>query len=264
MQRNRMITASIGALAAATVFAGLSDAATAQGGPTQSRETGPQSARERSPRIPLPRGRARSEQQLPTPDQPTPTTEVGSTATPPAPNVDRDERAPDRDVAQRNRNLAPHPLLSTPVTNLIPGGGKPESSVAHPTLDDDAAKRGMRYFSSFNCVGCHAPNGGGGMGPSLSNAAFLYGGEPANIYLSIYQGRPKGMPAWGGMLPDEVIWDLVAYVRSISKTPDKPWGTTVSVTTMEKEQVPAEYMQTWNPWRYTQSFSFGLKPTLVK
>jgi cytochrome c oxidase cbb3-type subunit 3 len=57
------------------------------------------------------------------------------------------------------------------------------------------------------------------MGPSLSNSAFIYGGEPENIYLSIFQGRPRGMPAWGGMLPDSVIWDLVTYVQNMSNEP---------------------------------------------
>jgi cytochrome c oxidase cbb3-type subunit 3 len=121
-------------------------------------------------------------------------------------------------------------------------------------------QRGMRYFLSFNCVGCHAPNGGGGMGPALSNRAFVYGSDPANVYLSISQGRPNGMPAWGAALPDGVIWDLVSYIGSISKEAESGWGKTFSTETMSKEQVPVEYLQTTSPWDHTQSFSSGQKP----
>ena len=62
-------------------------------------------------------------------------------------------------------------------------------------------------------------NGGGGMGPALSKRTFTYGSAPANIYLTIVQGRPNGMPAWGSVLPSGIVWDLVAYVRSISNAP---------------------------------------------
>jgi cytochrome c oxidase cbb3-type subunit 3 len=133
--------------------------------------------------------------------------------------------------------------------------------VKDPVADDpDAPQRGMDYFNQMNCVGCHAPNGAGGMGPSLSNAKFIYGSEPANIFLSILQGRPNGMPAWGGMLPDQVIWDMVAYIQSISKEPEAPWGKTISADGFTIEQVPAEFQTTATPWQYTTPFSYGQAP----
>jgi cytochrome c oxidase cbb3-type subunit 3 len=119
----------------------------------------------------------------------------------------------------------------------------------------------MAYFMAFNCIGCHADNGGGGMGPALSNRFFQYGGEPTNIYLTIVQGRPNGMPAWGGLLPDAVIWDLVAYVEQISKEPETQWGTTISPSSPDIEQAPAEFTMTTNPWAYTEPFSKGQKPS---
>jgi len=150
-------------------------------------------------------------------------------------------------------------LLGTPVSPLFPGGVGLAKAPAPNMNDKQAALRGMQNFTSFNCVGCHAPNGGGGMGPSLSNRTFLYGHDPANIYLSIYQGRPNGMPAWGGVLPDSAIWDLVAYITSISKAPSPQWGTTVSATKPEIEQVPAQYVVTPRPWDATEAFSNGRK-----
>jgi cytochrome c oxidase cbb3-type subunit 3 len=118
----------------------------------------------------------------------------------------------------------------------------------------------MTYFNQFNCIGCHAPNGGGGMGPSLSNSTFIYGSEPENIYLTILQGRPKGMPAWGNILPDHVIWDLVTYISGISKKPSEPWGKTTSVSGFKIEQIPAEFMSTVSPWKHTAPFSYGQAP----
>ena len=116
-------------------------------------------------------------------------------------------------------------LLRVPVVNLQPGGVQERPDIENPDAGDPAAvQRGMDYFTQINCVGCHAANGAGGMGPALSNTKFIYGGEPENIYLTILQGRPNGMPAWGGLLPDQAIWDLVAYIRSISKEPPGPWG----------------------------------------
>jgi len=152
-------------------------------------------------------------------------------------------------------------LLQVPLSNLIPGAASVRPKIKVPALDDPStAERGMRYFTSFNCVGCHAPNGGGGMGPALSNHYFIYGGQPENIYLSIVQGRPNGMPAWGSVLPDHMIWSLVAYIRNLSSAPTEQWGTTISRTSPAIEQVPAGFIQTPTPWQYTQKFSSGQKP----
>jgi cytochrome c oxidase cbb3-type subunit 3 len=53
------------------------------------------------------------------------------------------------------------------------------------------------------------------MGPSLADGRWRFGGTPAEVFESIYQGRPDGMPAWGGRISDADIWRLVAYVRSL-------------------------------------------------
>ncbi len=152
-------------------------------------------------------------------------------------------------------------LLHVPVVNLQPGGVQERPKISNPDADDpQAAQRGMDYFAQMNCVGCHAANGAGGMGPALSNAKFIYGSAPENIYLTILQGRPNGMPAWGGLLPDQVIWDLVAYIRGISKEPAGEWGKTTSAGGFTVEQVPAEFKSTPTPWQYTEPFTSGQPP----
>lgn len=74
---------------------------------------------------------------------------------------------------------------------------------------------GKRLFTWYNCAGCHA-HGGGGMGPPLMDAQWIYGSEPAKIFATIVQGRPGGMPSFRGKIPDFQVWQLVAYVRSMS------------------------------------------------
>ena len=73
---------------------------------------------------------------------------------------------------------------------------------------------GKRLYIWFNCVGCHA-HGGGGMGPALIDAEWIYGSEPANIFATIVEGRPNGMPSFRGKIPDQQVWQLVSYVRSL-------------------------------------------------
>lgn len=152
--------------------------------------------------------------------------------------------------------------LKVPEVNIIPGAVTLRPNIENPMAKDPASvDRGMKYFAQFNCVGCHAPNAGGGMGPALSEGIFKFGSEPANIYLTIAHGRPLGMPAWGALLPDEVIWDLVSYIKSISDAPSSEWGRTISAQSPNIEQVPAEFQQTATPWQFTQPFSQGQKPT---
>lgn len=79
----------------------------------------------------------------------------------------------------------------------------------------DAVNTGRILFGQFNCSGCHS-NGGGGMGPSLMDDEWIYGGRLEQIHQTIVEGRPNGMPAWGGKIPDQQIWQIAAYVRSMS------------------------------------------------
>ena len=75
--------------------------------------------------------------------------------------------------------------------------------------------QGKLYYRWFNCVGCHA-QGGGGMGPALMDAGWIYGKTPGDIFTTLMDGRPNGMPAFRGRIPEEQAWQIVAYVRSLS------------------------------------------------
>lgn len=76
---------------------------------------------------------------------------------------------------------------------------------------------GAKLFVSYNCMDCHGAEGSGAMGPSLQDGRMHFGSTSGDIFESIYEGRPDGMPSWGGRIPDDQIWRLVAYVETLSK-----------------------------------------------
>lgn len=78
-----------------------------------------------------------------------------------------------------------------------------------------AVTQGKRWYRWFNCNGCHA-QGGGDSGPPLMDGHWRYGGSAAQIVATLRQGRPNGMPAFEGRMTDEQLWQLAAYVRSMS------------------------------------------------
>lgn len=80
--------------------------------------------------------------------------------------------------------------------------------------DPEAARQGELLFAAMNCDGCHGGGGAGFAAPSLVDGRWRYGSEPGALFHSIFYGRPQGMPAYGGILPDATIWQLVTYVQA--------------------------------------------------
>ena len=78
-----------------------------------------------------------------------------------------------------------------------------------------AIATGAQLFITYNCIDCHGADGAGAMGPSFQDGRWHFGGTPAAVFESIYQGRPDGMPAWGGRISNNQIWMLTSYVRSL-------------------------------------------------
>ena len=104
------------------------------------------------------------------------------------------------------------PVLSP----LFPGGQPlPEPNESPFQHNAYGTAEGKRLFDQYNCTGCHS-HGGGGMGPPLMDDEWIYGSEPANIFESIVEGRPNGMPAWRNKIPDQQVWQLVAYIQAMS------------------------------------------------
>lgn len=81
--------------------------------------------------------------------------------------------------------------------------------------DKRAIEVGGQLFIGYNCIDCHGAEGSGAMGPSFQDGRWHFGGTPGEVFESIYQGRPDGMPAWGGRISNDQIWMLTAYLRSL-------------------------------------------------
>ena len=103
-----------------------------------------------------------------------------------------------------------------------PGPDRPLARAENPYANDKSVLAdGRRLFNWYNCSGCHGDHAGGGMGPSLRDSLWRYGGDAPSIFASIDEGRQFGMPAWGTKIPKDQIWRIVTYIQSL-RTPDEP------------------------------------------
>jgi cytochrome c oxidase cbb3-type subunit III len=103
----------------------------------------------------------------------------------------------------------------TALNEVYAGGSMLTPDISQYESSAYAVAEGKRLYSAYNCVSCHA-QGGGAIGPALMDSVWIYGSQPQQIYSDIVQGRPNGMPSFAGKLPDYQVWELVAYVRSMS------------------------------------------------
>ncbi len=94
-------------------------------------------------------------------------------------------------------------------------GTSPAAAATKKTGNGDAAA-GEKLFAS-RCAMCHGAEGGGGIGPNLTDKQTLYGASFEDVRESIAKGRPRGMPAFGNQLAPADIDNLAAYVLSLSK-----------------------------------------------
>jgi len=108
-------------------------------------------------------------------------------------------------VAEQKRREA----LQNPVSN---------ESLAALAADAKALDDGKKTFSTI-CIACHGPNGGGTVGPNLTDRYWMHGSKPEQLYANVMTGFPdKGMPPWGKSLGAERTRNVVAFVLSIKNT----------------------------------------------
>ncbi len=76
-------------------------------------------------------------------------------------------------------------------------------------------KQGASIYDE-KCLKCHGADGQGGICPNLVEGKWKYGGTDEDIYKSIAEGRPGGMPMWNEELGEKKIKSIVAYIRSLN------------------------------------------------
>lgn len=92
-----------------------------------------------------------------------------------------------------------------------------ESSV---TLSTEASElnAGKAVFES-NCAVCHAADGGGGVGPNLTDKYWLHGGDMPSIFKTIKYGVPaKGMISWESQLSPKKMQQVASYIYMMEGT----------------------------------------------
>lgn len=90
-----------------------------------------------------------------------------------------------------------------------------ESKVTKLT-DAPSINTGKGIFMN-NCVACHRADGGGQIGPNLTDNHWLFGGDIKNLFHTIINGGRdgKGMVAWKGTLKPTEIQQVASYVLSL-------------------------------------------------
>ena len=109
----------------------------------------------------------------------------------------------------------PPPSVRYPQHVAAGGNQPPARELTNPLPQDSlSVADGARIFTTMNCDGCHGGGATGFVGPSLVDGRWRYGGADGAVYQSIFYGRPRGMPAYGGVLSAGAIWKVVAYLRA--------------------------------------------------
>lgn len=113
-----------------------------------------------------------------------------------------------------------------------PAVGPSDGALSAMASDHETLEKGEKVFEA-NCTPCHRADGGGVIGPNLTDDYWIHGGRPSQILKTIEAGvQDKGMPAWGTVLRPEDLPAVAAWVLHLRGTkpgnPKPPQGTLVA------------------------------------
>ena len=107
-----------------------------------------------------------------------------------------------------------------------------ESTVVFDPTPERLGKGGALFAT--HCISCHAPDGGGGVGPNLTDPYWLHGGTISDLFATVKYGVPaKGMKSWEAELTPVDMQNVTTYILSLQGTtpaePKPPQGTLAAV-----------------------------------
>ncbi len=114
---------------------------------------------------------------------------------------------------------------------------------------DAALMTATKEIYMAKCLACHAPDGGGLIGPNFTDDYWIHGAKLTDMVKTITEGVPaKGMIPWKGQLSDKEIMQLAAYIRTLRGTkpanPKAPQGDLWAIDGIKAEKTgtaaPAE------------------------
>jgi cytochrome c oxidase cbb3-type subunit 3 len=98
---------------------------------------------------------------------------------------------------------------------LEPAGGPTAEQLTALVSNPSTVSLGRQLFTQ-NCAPCHRPDGGGLIGPNLTDDYWIHGGALVDVRRTINEGvLAKGMPEWGKVFKPDQINALAAYVSTL-------------------------------------------------
>ena len=99
-----------------------------------------------------------------------------------------------------------------------PGGVPAAEALAAMATDQRIISEGKQTFTLY-CAACHRADGGGQIGPNLTDDSWIHGGSLSEIRATINDGvLAKGMPEWGKVLKPDQVTAVTVYVKSLGGT----------------------------------------------
>jgi mxaJ protein len=136
-----------------------------------------------------------------------------------SPDAARQEPAAPPQPTQ-NQPPQPTPEVSPPAQD---GGAANGTTTAFKKLNpftgnDDMISAGKALYFQVGCQGCHGGGGGGGMAASLIDDVWKFGSDDEALF-KLIKGQVPGqtMPVVYSTLPDDQVWQLLAFIRSVYK-----------------------------------------------
>jgi mono/diheme cytochrome c family protein len=115
------------------------------------------------------------------------------------------------------------PLLA--VLTLEPawgGAGEEPVRLTNPYEGQaDITEEGRSLLNQY-CAHCHGPNAEQGERPrDLRRLKIRYGDNAVDVFWSTVRGgrMDKGMPVWGGVLPEDTLWRIFTFLESVQTQP---------------------------------------------
>jgi cytochrome c oxidase cbb3-type subunit 3 len=128
----------------------------------------------------------------------------------------------ERDMARAAERRAALAAKAPPAAALT------DASLLAMSHDPARVRDGRERFAT-TCVACHREDGGGSIGPNLTDDYWIHGAKPTEILKVVSDGVPdKGMPTWSQTFNPDEIAALVAFVLTLHDThppnPKEPQG----------------------------------------
>lgn len=103
-----------------------------------------------------------------------------------------------------------------------------DENTVEATTDALALAEGKVTFLN-TCASCHRKDGGGDIGPNLTDEYWLHGGTVKNVFKVVRHGVPgTNMIAWEGVISPDKMRNVASYVLTLQGTnptnPKKPQG----------------------------------------